>query len=321
MKCPKCGEEMSSGICLKCGYIQTYENLDDAFSQYTNYASDLKSSDPEDLFKTAEVPQTPPLIGSDPFPKTEWEAHDLPQTPELPETPPLPEPDPLPKTEWEAHEADPSPAVPEPLTAPDSDPFPKTEWETDVSSPAPDVPETPAAPAAPEPEPEKPKEQPAPAAFVRLCPKCGRPLHGRFCGGCGYDSGSRDIPSGPRICPVCGHETKGAYCGHCGRDLRGQSERLTNWNNTPSSAKPASGGYTSYSSPKTTDTTPKKKWVAFILCLFFGVFGIHRMYVGKWGSGIVCLFLCGLWGIWPLIDLILILMNRFTDNNGKPLQS
>ena len=44
MKCPKCGEEMSSGICLKCGYIQTYENLDDAFSQYTNYASDLKSS-------------------------------------------------------------------------------------------------------------------------------------------------------------------------------------------------------------------------------------------------------------------------------------
>lgn len=72
MKCPKCGEEMSSGICLKCGYIQTYENLDDAFSQYTNYASDLKSSDPEDLFKTAEVPQTPPLTGSDPFPKTEW---------------------------------------------------------------------------------------------------------------------------------------------------------------------------------------------------------------------------------------------------------
>lgn len=88
MKCPKCGEEMSSGICLKCGYIQTYENLDDAFSQYTNYASDLKSSDPEDLFKTAEVPQTPPLTGSDPFPKTEWEAHDLPKTPELPETPP-----------------------------------------------------------------------------------------------------------------------------------------------------------------------------------------------------------------------------------------
>ena len=39
MKCPKCGQELISGVCLNCGHIQTYKNLDDAFSQYTGYAS------------------------------------------------------------------------------------------------------------------------------------------------------------------------------------------------------------------------------------------------------------------------------------------
>lgn len=51
---------------------------------------------------------------------------------------------------------------------------------------------------------------------------------------------------------------------------------------------------------------------AYILCIFFGAFGIHRLYLGERGSGIVMLILgitiLGLLitGIWAFIDLFLI---------------
>jgi len=52
---------------------------------------------------------------------------------------------------------------------------------------------------------------------------------------------------------------------------------------------------------------PKEKWVAFFLCLFFGVFGAHKFYEGKAGTGLVYLFTVGLFGIGWLFDLIKIL--------------
>ncbi len=53
---------------------------------------------------------------------------------------------------------------------------------------------------------------------------------------------------------------------------------------------------------------PKQKWVAFILCLLFGVFGVHKFYEGKTVMGIVYIFTAGLFGIGWIIDLIRILM-------------
>ena len=53
--------------------------------------------------------------------------------------------------------------------------------------------------------------------------------------------------------------------------------------------------------------TPKKKWVAFFLCLFFGCFGVHKFYEGKNIWGILYIFTFGFLCFGVFIDLIIIL--------------
>ena len=53
---------------------------------------------------------------------------------------------------------------------------------------------------------------------------------------------------------------------------------------------------------------PKNKWVAFILCFFFGILGAHKFYEGKIGMGVLYLFTVGLCGIGVIVDLIAILL-------------
>lgn len=65
------------------------------------------------------------------------------------------------------------------------------------------------------------------------------------------------------------------------------------------------------------EISDKKGVPALLLCLFLGGFGIHRFYVGKTGTGVAMLLTLGGCGIWTLIDLIMIVLGKFTDNNGK----
>lgn len=58
----------------------------------------------------------------------------------------------------------------------------------------------------------------------------------------------------------------------------------------------------------------------FVLCLLFGMFGAHRFYVGKIGTGILMILTFGGLGIWSLIDLVVILCGEFTDKDGNKIK-
>jgi hypothetical protein len=63
----------------------------------------------------------------------------------------------------------------------------------------------------------------------------------------------------------------------------------------------------------------KRLPAVFLLCLFFGLFGAHRFYVGKADSGLLQLLTLGGLIIWWLIDLQTILRGAFTDGQGRPI--
>lgn len=62
----------------------------------------------------------------------------------------------------------------------------------------------------------------------------------------------------------------------------------------------ANGNATSvYLVSAATNLGDKNKWIAAILCFFFGIFGVHKFYLGKTGAGVTML-LCGTIG-WVLV--------------------
>lgn len=63
----------------------------------------------------------------------------------------------------------------------------------------------------------------------------------------------------------------------------------------------------------------KNKLVLVILSYLLGVFGIDRMYLGCWGTGLIKLFTIGGLGIWYMIDLVLIIANCLSSSNSPVL--
>jgi len=119
------------------------------------------------------------------------------------------------------------------------------------------------------------------------CRNCAKQLadNAEFCTNCGQ----RPLLGG-RYCQSCGQETvPGAeICVKCGVRLG------------------RSGG---------------KDWtVALILSVLLGSLGVDRFYLGYVGLGILKLITLGGCGIWWLVDVVLIAMNKLPDAQGKPLQ-
>ena len=67
----------------------------------------------------------------------------------------------------------------------------------------------------------------------------------------------------------------------------------------------------------TMEFSPRSRLVALLFCVLLGVFGVHRFYVGKIGTGILMLVTIGGLGIWTMIDLILIAVGSFRDKEGR----
>ena len=64
-------------------------------------------------------------------------------------------------------------------------------------------------------------------------------------------------------------------------------------------------------------TSDKSRAIALVLGLVLGVFGAHRFYVGKIGTGILMLCTGGGLGIWYLVDNIMIASGGFRDAQGQ----
>lgn len=166
-----------------------------------------------------------------------------------------------------------------------------------------------------------------PGSRPGYCARCGTSLGDceTFCKACGWKIDWGLPPPAASAVPPTG---AGRFCNTCGAAVHPLAEicprcgvRLAN----PVTAYPA-------------DVSPKSRLTAALLCSLLGallfIFGIHRLYLGKTGSGAAMLILAILgwvtwwiyglgfifWavaGIWQIVDFILILSGSMTDGDGK----
>lgn len=65
---------------------------------------------------------------------------------------------------------------------------------------------------------------------------------------------------------------------------------------------------------------PKSFVTTWLLSLLLGGLGVDRFYLGKVGTGILKLITFGGFGIWSLVDLVVILSGGMTDKFRRPLE-
>lgn len=64
-------------------------------------------------------------------------------------------------------------------------------------------------------------------------------------------------------------------------------------------------------------TSPKSKAVVLPLCIFLGMLGVHRYYVGKVGTGVIWTLTVGVFGIGWIVDIFTVALGGFYDADGR----
>ena len=63
-----------------------------------------------------------------------------------------------------------------------------------------------------------------------------------------------------------------------------------------------------------------RDWLTtFMLSFFLGGLGADRFYLGQIGLGALKLVTLGGCGLWAMVDVVLIAMNKLPDADGRPL--
>jgi len=96
------------------------------------------------------------------------------------------------------------------------------------------------------------------------------------------------------------------YCQSCGKTIPAQADIC-----------PACGTRVGYRSGGSYIDEHQRWLIVLLLCIFIGPLGLHRFYVGKIGTGVLMLLTAGGLGIWVIVDLIMIVMGKFTDAEGN----
>lgn len=133
--------------------------------------------------------------------------------------------------------------------------------------------------------------------MIGICSKCGAPLQTHVCEYCGYIDNTLK-PNTPENNEMNQTDTNDY-----------QYRQHPNMN-------PNLNAYANSNS----GVSDKSKVIALVLCIFTGIFGGHRFYVGKFGSGVLYFLTNGLFIIGWVIDLIQIITGTFKDSKGLPLK-
>ncbi len=121
-------------------------------------------------------------------------------------------------------------------------------------------------------------------------------------------------------CPVCGAPMEGNTCGYCGYQMQVQQPYNTQQQVQQPQIIINNNNQTFVNQNVNFAISQKNKTVALLLCIFLGIFGAHRFYVGKVGTGVLYLFSYGLFGVGWIVDLVKIISGSFTDKYGLPLK-
>jgi len=142
------------------------------------------------------------------------------------------------------------------------------------------------------------------------CPECGKMISDMTdkCTDCGYPIYlmKRTI----KKCPFCGGINYGydSTCKNCGGELELEPED-TKLNSVSQSYRIKHQSEKIQENIRVVTIYGKavNKYVALLLCIFFGYFGAHKFYEGKILLGVLYFFTGGLCGIGVIIDFITLL--------------